>query len=102
MTRQDIYNQILTTIWNQREHMINQFGIEPNKIILGFAIIDLLRSESGEKYLGRRYEEDSFVYGLRVVPDVKNIYTIEVCYVHERDNMMETYINQYMEQLRKQ
>lgn len=101
MTSQDIYNQILITIWNQREHMIKQFGVEPNKVILGSTIMDWLKCESGLISLEQSSGEDNFVYGLRVVPNIRDRYAIEVCYVHERDNMMKTYIDQYMEQLRK-
>lgn len=75
------YDKILEAIWRQRDNMLMHTNIKPNKVVLGRYVRDVLRSVSGAMFYLRNEENyDEEVFGLPITVDVRNPYTIEVCY----------------------
>lgn len=90
MTSAEAYTEIIECIWQQRYNMIFQYNIEPNQVILGKALVDILRWESGAVYRGLDKNDNSmisYVIGLPITIDYNRMYTIQVCYVPETTNM---------------
>lgn len=90
MTRTEAYEEIIESIWQQRSNMIERYNIEPNQVILGNALVDILRLESGAVYCGLDKNDNSmcsYVIGLPITVDYNDTYTIQVCYVPETTNM---------------
>lgn len=90
MTGTEAYTEIIECIWQQRYNMIEQCNIEPNQVILGKALVDILRWESGAVYCGLDKNDNSmvsYVIGLPITVDYNNMYTIQVCYVPKTMNM---------------
>lgn len=85
----DVYKNIIDTIWSQYDDIANRLGVCPNKVILGSMVVDFLKHESGVVCYNYHDDNssDSFVLGLPIVTDRKNIYTIEVCYAPKKCNI---------------
>lgn len=75
------YDKIIEEILRQCNHMIVCSNIEPNKVIVGTWVFNVLKYESGAVYRHQAEGDDvAEVLGLTIKIDWNNPYTIEVCY----------------------
>lgn len=84
----DYINKIINEIETQRCYMIERYGINPNKIILGSKIYTTLSNAYGAVRLTNKELCKSgitaTVVDLPVTVDYEDIYTIEVCFELEK------------------
>lgn len=77
-------DDIIDNIEMQRYCMMERYGVEPNKIILGRKVFTILETAYGAVRLTNKELCKSgitaTVMGLPITVDYENIYTIEVCF----------------------
>lgn len=84
-------NEIINEIEMQRRYMMARYNIEPNKVILGRKVCNILEADLGAvKWTNpKHYAELSesgitaTVVGLPITVDCENIWAIEVCFMVE-------------------
>lgn len=87
-----LYNMIIENIYAQCNEMIRKHNIEPNKIILGIEIANILMlNHGGHLYCEFINNNDMFVVGIPITVDLKHRYTIEVCYEIDKVDMTDLY-----------
>lgn len=82
------FDQVITQIMMQ-DHDIKCYGMQPNRVILGKYIYDILEREFRySKYsVIEHYKDDNVAYviGLPITIDIQNKWLIKVCYGFEMD-----------------
>lgn len=91
-----IFDRIIQKIMMQ-DYTIRHLGVEPNRVILGKRLFDILHHEYNtmlEFRLGDGNPDkgmDAYVCGLPVTVDLENKWIIEVCYGFEADGKQVAY-----------
>ena len=82
------FDQVMTQIAMQ-DHEIKVWGAEPNRVILGRYIYDILEREFryGRYSVIEHYKDDNapYVMGMPITVDNQNKWLIKVCYGFETD-----------------